>query len=263
MTVVSDAARSNGDVMRRLVELEAQVREMRAARRLEAATIGAGGLTIKDGGELVVRGGVVRHQTESGQDRMYFGPLVYGPPWDPGVGFIFRRNGGGILMSLEGADPDNQFWAVRDEDGSIIFSDDAATGKGMATPWLAHPMMPSFNIDTVAQLPGTPGSTFAGVLEARVPLSHPRLRMMALVGGSDLATVAGQGRWTVDGTTVGSTVTFPAGGFAWIDEVVDVPGWSDRAYLEEATIQIQTRKTAGTPGQRAVAACYALYCRQS
>jgi hypothetical protein len=64
MTLISDQAPPRDDyLLRRLADLERQVKELAAARRLEAATIGAGGITIKggalrvldDSGDLVVQ----------------------------------------------------------------------------------------------------------------------------------------------------------------------------------------------------------------
>lgn len=52
--IPSDVVQSPGDVMRRLNDLERKVRELEGARRLEAATIGAGGITIKGGSIRVV-----------------------------------------------------------------------------------------------------------------------------------------------------------------------------------------------------------------
>jgi len=49
MSAVGDAALNQGDVIRRLRELERQMRELTAGRRLEAATIGAGGVVIRGG----------------------------------------------------------------------------------------------------------------------------------------------------------------------------------------------------------------------
>lgn len=46
---LADPAFSQGDVMRRLAALEATVREVAAGRRLEAAQIGSGGVTIRGG----------------------------------------------------------------------------------------------------------------------------------------------------------------------------------------------------------------------
>jgi hypothetical protein len=55
--IISDAARNPGDVMHRLAELERQITELQTARRLEAASIGRGGLRIHGGGGLTVEGG--------------------------------------------------------------------------------------------------------------------------------------------------------------------------------------------------------------
>lgn len=64
MSKFDAAAFSNGDIMRRLRELERKVDQNAAARSLERATIGQGGLRVKgeggvrieDGGELIVTG---------------------------------------------------------------------------------------------------------------------------------------------------------------------------------------------------------------
>lgn len=49
---IGDAAFSSGDIMRRLHQLESELRELRSARRLENATIGAGGVRVAGGGSL-------------------------------------------------------------------------------------------------------------------------------------------------------------------------------------------------------------------
>ena len=52
MPNIGDAAQSNGDIMRRLRELEAMVRELTAGRRLENASIGKGGLRVREDGTI-------------------------------------------------------------------------------------------------------------------------------------------------------------------------------------------------------------------
>lgn len=54
MGVISDAVVSKGDIARRLDAIEAQLTQLRTARRLEAASIGRGGLRVK-GGRLTVQ----------------------------------------------------------------------------------------------------------------------------------------------------------------------------------------------------------------
>lgn len=59
MSVVSDAGQEPGDIMRRLRELEQEVAELRTARRLESASIGAGGMRVLDGSVTVTGGAFV------------------------------------------------------------------------------------------------------------------------------------------------------------------------------------------------------------
>lgn len=52
MPNIGDAAQSNGDIMRRLRELEAMVRELTAGRRLENASVGKGGIRVREDGSI-------------------------------------------------------------------------------------------------------------------------------------------------------------------------------------------------------------------
>lgn len=52
----TEEAFSQGDTMRRLHKLERQMQRMMAARTLEAAAVGQGGLRIHNGGEFLVEG---------------------------------------------------------------------------------------------------------------------------------------------------------------------------------------------------------------
>jgi hypothetical protein len=52
-----DAGEPRSDVMRRLAQLERLIQEMAAGRRLEAATIGAGGVTVRGTGGITLRDG--------------------------------------------------------------------------------------------------------------------------------------------------------------------------------------------------------------
>lgn len=73
MTINPDGAFSRGDTMRRLAELEDQVRELQTARRLEAAKVGRGGLRVL--------GGLFRAQDSEGDDMFRVGG-------DPGELFL-------------------------------------------------------------------------------------------------------------------------------------------------------------------------------
>jgi hypothetical protein len=58
MTSIGDLGKSHGDIMRRLAELEREVKQLRTGRRLEAASIGRGGLVLR-GGKLQIIGGEI------------------------------------------------------------------------------------------------------------------------------------------------------------------------------------------------------------
>lgn len=53
MSVASDAAQSRGDIMREIADLKRQVQALQTARRLEAASVGRGGIRVR-GGRIVI-----------------------------------------------------------------------------------------------------------------------------------------------------------------------------------------------------------------
>lgn len=79
-----------GWIRRELRELRKQVRELSAAKRLSAATIGSGGVTVTDNGAFTA-------QYPSGQESVRFGPAV----------------------TVDGRP--TQALTVRDEDGEVVF----------------------------------------------------------------------------------------------------------------------------------------------
>lgn len=92
---IGDAAFSSGDIMRRLHQLEGDLRELRSARRLESSTIGAGGLKIAGGGSIrstnfdgdVTAGDPGTEGWALGAERLALGGQLVGP-----VGFGSARD---------------------------------------------------------------------------------------------------------------------------------------------------------------------------
>lgn len=91
MTVVSDAAQSPGDVMRRLAELERRVEQLSTARRLEAAAIGSGGMRVK-GGRILIQDAAGNTTMTLSTDGLSLEGLL------DVVGEIQVRDGGGMLV---------------------------------------------------------------------------------------------------------------------------------------------------------------------
>lgn len=242
--MISSDQRPPGEdwLTRRIVDLERQVRELQAGRRLEAATIGAGGLTVKDGGQIVLL-------DETGHVLIELGKVFFGTLPKPGL-VAFRAGGGPAALSMYDGVP--AFW---DRSGHIVMSTDEATGQGIATPWMVKGNFGmSFNAETAPLWPGTVSGSFTGVLETLTPATHPRLRVRAYVAGDTGGTTA-EGQVTVNGTAI---VT----GSGFIQGTFPVPGWADTVnFHDEMDIRLEVRRTAGTG--RAVGQMYACYGVQS
>lgn len=247
--MISSDQRPPGEdwLVRRIVDLERQVRELQAGRRLEAASIGAGGLTVKNGGQIVVQ------DPADGKGIIQLGRVLFADgSTKPGM-VVFRTNadGGRVALSLFDGVP-----AIWDRSSQVVATDEAS-GQGLARPYLpaAHFGI-SFNAELFSQIPGTVSASFTGVLETRTPATHPRLKLQAFVGGDTGGTTA-EGRITVNGTSV-----ITSGGDGWINGTVAVPGWADTVgFLEEIDIRLEVRRTAGTG--RALGQVYACYGVQS
>ncbi|MEU5872495.1 hypothetical protein AB0A73_13185 [Glycomyces sp. NPDC047369] len=248
--IISDQRPGGADwISRRLTDLERQVRELQAGRRLEAATIGAGGLTVKGtggitvegGGDLNVKGGELRVGDEDGQTQVYVGPLTYGGV-PAGTGWTFRRFNGQPVFTLEGSDPEHQFLAVRDAQGNIVFGDDTVSGQGLARPWLPVPWSGA----DYTQWPGTTSASFTSVLETTIPRQQPKL-YVRIRHTADASGTTGELRLMFGGTQLGATVSV---GFtvSYAELTVDLPPGT---FGETMNLAVEGRRTAGTGAVRA------------
>lgn len=253
-------------LVRRVTDLERQVRELQAGRRLEAATIGAGGMTITgggrvtirdgggveilDGGDLSTQGGSLRLKRQDGTEQVHIGPIFYGGE-EAGIGWIFRRFNGSQVFTLEGTNPDNQFIAVRDEAGNIIFSDDATAGQGLATPYIPGGTFESMSVPTDA----TSGTTFVGVQKAIWRKQHPRIRFWTLW---NVTSTTAEIQWKIvtgpdAGTVIGGPTTIGTGFSFGGQGPFTVPG----AHLSEFEIDVEIRVASGA-GSVAVRTLHAI-----
>lgn len=91
----------------RFNNLQRQVDSLRSAAGILSAVIGKGGITVKDGGEIVAEGGAIRAIHEAtGAAMAYFGKLL--PPYKSGL-MTATENGNAY------------FWAAVMEDGTRAF----------------------------------------------------------------------------------------------------------------------------------------------
>ncbi len=233
MSVVSDAARSRGDVMHEIAELKRQVAELTSGRRLEAATIGAGGITIQAGGKVLVCDDV-------GNAMIWLGQVPFGEEGTkPGL-VAFRAGGGPPAMSLF-----DGIFAAWDRAGNIVMSTDEASGQGIARPWLPVTWAGS----DYTKWPGTTSGAFAVVVETAIPRQQPRI-FVRVRHSTDVSGTTGELRLMCDGTQLGTTVPV-AYAIDFSDfGPVDLPPSS--AFGDTIGLSIDARRTAGTGAVRAM-----------
>lgn len=247
----------DGDIYRRLRDLERQLDELRGARRLEAASIGAGGLTVKGGmlsieddgtlavidpttGRAVAVLGTGTVPDGSGRRQMFA---------------AFARDDGTTALALGDfgtipGHPHRQALQWYDRAGNTVFADDTTSGQGIARPWLLLGQWDDGSYPTAT----TTSGSFTTLTSLGGYRQQPRVSAQCVARASD-ATTAGEVRLVYNDTTVLDTKPIPAGSFAYINfTTVSLPAGN---FGDPITLSIQARRTAGTGtiGVRGTYAC--------
>ncbi|WP_405061903.1 hypothetical protein OG474_09680 [Kribbella sp. NBC_01505] len=238
-------------LLRRLEDLERQVQQAQAARRLEAATIGRGGITIK--------GGAIILQDVDGREIARMGireDIPHDPDGNPQPGFILRRNDGSLAFALDDPNPNDgsyrQLLKMQDAQGNVIFSEDTISGWGLATPTHSLPMYPSF--DPVVW-PGTTTSTagvWAGLWLNYMPLWNPILEI-GISTFAEAATTGGRVRVSLNSIQVGSDIVVASNTFVDQNFTVNVPTFAPFTPGQVVQVLIEGRQNSATAGK--VKAC--------
>jgi hypothetical protein len=150
------------DLLDRFKRLEARISALERTPQLGNSASATGGATI-------FKGGQVHFQDINGVTKVYFGPVTQGG-LPVGVGWLYYRDNGKLLWTLEGQDPSHQYFAVRDNVGNIVISDDAVAGQGLATPYI-----PGQFVNWNAPVASANTLTTFGVLQKAIwRKQHPR-----------------------------------------------------------------------------------------
>lgn len=191
-------------IIRRLQDLEREVRELRAGRRMEAATIGKGGITIK--------GGAIILQDADGHEIGRMGAredIPHAPDGSTQPGFILRRNDGSLAFALDDPNPNDgsyrQLLKMQDAQGNIIFSEDTISGWGLATPTLGIPVFPYFDSAVWPRVTGA----YAGTWLNYAPTWNPILEVGI---AAETTATTGAARLVLNGTPYGSPLNLTVGG---------------------------------------------------
>jgi hypothetical protein len=244
----------SGGVNRRLAQLEREVRELRAAKRAEATTIGSGGLYVTASGGVYVT-------DDSGNLVLVLGALTQTLIGGAAqYGFILsRQNADGsagkaamTMWNSTGGMP--QTLGLLDAQGNDLWTDDGVAGQGIGRPYLSFPVAPA----NTAAGQATNAGSWANLFFAAVPKQQP---VIAMGGAATTPTgVTGQLRlWeAASGTQIGSTVTVAGapGGVAWAIQGA-VPG----NHMDTLQIEVQGQITGGAGS--ITATVFTAYGRQS
>lgn len=229
-------------LVRRIEALETVVKQFMAARTLEAATIGAGGLTIENGGTLTVI------DSSTGNIVLLVGQLIR-DDMSVGYGFTSLRSDGTVVVQSDG-----DFFGVRDKASRIIVSDDGISGHGLANPHITGNTLQNTNVSTWM---ATNATTFTTVGTMYMEIQNPRLTWQINLLSD--AGVTSQFLLLVNGTQCGTTQTVAPNTFSFWSTTESLPGGVSVGDVVE--IDLQAKVSAATASARA--SCYRIAGYQS
>lgn len=187
------------NVIDRIVDLERGLEAIRKLAGLTSAIISRGGLTL-------LNDSFIKMVSSLGFQIVYIGP---GTVAGKQIIEIRRHNGSLVLRTGVYIPNGEQFWALYDRNGNILVSDDAASGYGLANPWLSVFMSTRFSMaqNTVWPYMYLPVASVAGetvLWEGRIPWMHHGFIGLDGVWGTATGSNSSTYRLKLNGTTVGT-----------------------------------------------------------
>ncbi|MFJ1650113.1 hypothetical protein ACIOC2_01595 [Streptomyces sp. NPDC088337] len=211
----------------KVARMERRLNERDAARRLESATVGAGGLRINGGTFAAYYPGVQGAIFATGK----FGDGSYGS--------ILRRNGGQIAFQVDGSGVDTPGMArMFNRAGIPVVMDDAYADGYLGRPWVPIPMQSGVNLTATSWQ-----TTHTGRWWAQHAVLDIGISVWAPAGSTAQARVA----IVANGVTTPVTpVISSSGGNETFGNYRLTPSQHGMAWGDGGTILIQGQRTAGT-----------------
>jgi hypothetical protein len=209
---------------------------------LKNAAISSGGLTIQQGGSLVLM-----NNAGTGE-QFYVGPVLPNMPDGTGQpGVIFRREDGSLALAMY--DPDTsgafkQFLALYDRSHNVIVSDDTDSGQGLARPYV--PMSGFYRAKYSDWTVQTTSTTFETLWRGEMIKQHPRLSV-ATNASMDTSGSTGEIKVLVNGVQLGTSVATV--GFALTTSLFG-PAAVDVDHMKLLAVEIQGRVASGAGALR-------------
>jgi hypothetical protein len=226
-------------ILEAIQRLQRDVKELRAARRLESASVGGGGMTIRDGGAFVM-------MTASGVQVVQVGPMQWKHlDGSTQQGMILRREDGSQALSISAVPAvqgvDTQAWSWWDRSGNAVFAEDTTSGVGLALPYLPINFAPARFTDWLATTSAAYEDVHRATLKKQQPFAY------VVVGHTaDASGTTGQLQLTINGTSYGTptAVTFTVG------TVTIGPFPLPGQFNDQVELRVQAQRTAGTGNVR-------------
>lgn len=231
---------------RRLAALEKEVQELRAARRLERASVGGGGLRVVQGGRFAMDTPSNIRMIDIGKiDNANFNNLDGSAQQAQ-----FQRRADGSLFfacfsAPQIAGTDTQAWTYYDREGNTIFAEDTNSGQGLARPYLPVAMGPHAD-GGWDYWPRTASTTMAGLWEGRLYKQLPNVTVVVRTS-MDTSGATGALELTINGVGQGTAnVSFTIG-------YVTLGPYSLASFghMAQIPITVQGRRVSGTGAIRA------------
>ncbi|MFG2826122.1 hypothetical protein ACGFWI_01345 [Streptomyces sp. NPDC048434] len=229
---------------RRVATLEREVRELRAARRLEQATIGAGGVRIVNGGRHAM-------DTSSGVRMVDIGAIADErfdhPDGTPQQAMWLRREDGTLLFScFAGTGGGTQAWSWRDRSENQVVADDTTSGSGLARPYLPVQLTPAFD-GGWDYWPRTSATSMAELWYGIVYKQQPRI-VVAVEAAMDTSGATGFIEVRINGVAQGSPTSI---GFTALPYTLGPFDLGKFAHMQQITVSLMGRRNTGTGAIRA------------
>lgn len=207
------------DLLTRILALEKQVKEMRRGT-LSNAVISSGNLEVR---------------TSDGFTIMRVGDILYDGAVVSGIA-TYRHDGS--MQRIEWDTPGGGgHWAMFDEAGNIVVTEDSDSGQGLGRPWIPLHATPMSAITTPTQ--STVSGTFAALWRVHGVKQHPRVTVQVFTK-LDVGTT-GEMRLAVAGVAVGEVRALQSGDNSYhlLDSTVD------GAHTDGVQVDVEARRVAG------------------
>ncbi|MDF6043261.1 hypothetical protein LRD69_14100 [Streptomyces sp. JH14] len=233
------------DLARRLAALEREVRELRAARRLENASVGAGGVRVVDGGRFAMDTPAKKHMVDIG--------AITNDDYNHGdgtrqQGIFLRREDGSPMLSCFSYPPfgsEAQAWKFYDNSGSVVLAEDANSGAGLARPYLPVALAPAYG-GAWDYWPRTSATTMTELWGGRIYKQQPRIVVVVRASMDTSGATGSIGLKISDVSQPSQSVGFAVGYYT-----LGPYSLANFEHMQQVDITVEAKRDSGTGTIRA------------